>query len=156
MPTPRLHPLLALPLLLVSACSAGPTTATAPATFPTVAIIIGSKTFTVEIAADLAAREQGLMNRDKMENEHGMIFLFPHSGIYKFWMKDTKIPLDLLFLDNAGKVVHIVTLQPGDLVGFENYTPTRYVIELNAGVAKSLNLKTGDTINLPLSLPPAR
>lgn len=156
MPRPKVRNLLALTLLMATACSADPTTATAPAALPTVAVTIGSKNFTLEVAADFAAREQGLMNRTKMDNDRGMIFIFAHSGIYKFWMKDTKIPLDLLFLAASGKVLHIVTLQPEDLTGFENYKPALYVVELNAGVAKSLNLNAGDTITLPAKLPAAR
>src|ERR1019366_10498162 len=94
-------------------------------------------------------RERGLMNRDSMPADHGMVFVFDTLDKYGFWMKNTKIALDLVFLDASGKVVEIDLLKPGDETNVICQHDSLYALELNAGTAKSLGLKTGDAVALP-------
>lgn len=70
------------------------------------------KCFTVEIADTSAKRENGLMDRTFMSGDYGMLFIFPSSNLYNFRMKDTFIPLDMVWIDEQFRVVRILTAQP--------------------------------------------
>lgn len=123
---------------------------------PTTSLAIGNRTLTLEIANDDDTRETGLMNRDSMPADRGMIFVFPNERRRAFWMKNTRIPLDILFLDRDGRIVSIHTMQPFDLTSTPSDGAAQYAIELNAGTASQLGLHAGDTIRLPSTLPQAR
>ena len=104
--------------------------------------------FTVELADDEEERGIGLMHRDKMAADHGMLFDFMTPRRVGFWMRNTFIPLDMLFTKSDGEIVSIVeNVQPHveDPVGPER--PVRAVLELNAGTAKTLGLKVGDVVH---------
>lgn len=106
----------------------------------------------VEIAATDAVRMRGLMFRQGLAENEGMIFVFPKVGFYPFWMKDTLIPLDMLWLDPDGRVVSIARSVPpctGDPC--PEYPPRAealYVVELTSGFAGRHSLKTGDLLVL--------
>lgn len=103
--------------------------------------------FTVELADDDAERGIGLMHRGHMDADHGMLFDFVSARRVAFWMRNTFIPLDMLFLKSDGEVVAIVeNVMPHseDTVGPDR--PVRAVLELNAGTAKRLGLKVGDIV----------
>ena len=108
------------------------------------------KTFTIEIAEDEASREHGLMDRTKMDDDHGMLFIFEDDAPRAFWMKNTKIPLDMIFLDSARKVVSIQHDVPPCVTercpAYSSGAPARYVLELNAGQAARLGLTSGDEL----------
>jgi len=138
--------LLAAALVLVlfaPACGAG------ASDLPTTPMEIKSKPFTVEIAATEDSRETGLMYRDAMAADHGMIFVFEKDDTYSFWMKNTRIDLDGIWLDAEGTVVFIDTMKAYTLTGHTPPEPSHYVIELNSGMAKTLGLKVGDKITIP-------
>ena len=103
----------------------------------------------VEIAADDASREHGLMNRISMPADHGMLFVFPDSQIRTFWMKDTLIPLDMLFFDADRKLVTLLSDVPpckaDPCATYSSTAPARYVLELNADAASKLGIREGDT-----------
>ncbi|HUO07467.1 MAG TPA: DUF192 domain-containing protein [Phycisphaerae bacterium] len=147
-------------LLMVSACTAD-TSATKPAPpddmhFDTVSATIkgerGGKPFTLEIADTDEKRERGLMFRKSMAADHGMIFVFDVADNYRFWMKNTWIPLDIIFLDSAGKVIEIEPRKAKDDTAMGPDEPAKYVIELNAGTAETIGLKKGDPIDIPEKL----
>ncbi|MBS0430977.1 MAG: DUF192 domain-containing protein [Proteobacteria bacterium] len=102
----------------------------------------------VEIAADDASREHGLMDRTSMPADHGMLFVFPDSQIRTFWMKDTLIPLDMLFFDADRRVVTLLADVPPCKADpcpiYPSTQPARYVLELNAGTAEKLGAHEGD------------
>jgi uncharacterized protein len=129
--------------LVATACAA------AEVHFDTVQTKLKDKTFTLEVADTDAKRERGLMNRDTLAADRGMLFVFDSAGRFAFWMKNTKIPLDLVFLDGSGKVVGIYALKPNDETPVACDTDSLFAIELPAGTAKTLDLKTGDTVSLP-------
>lgn len=110
-----------------------------------------------EVADTLDKRAQGLMHRTTMEENHGMLFIFPKSGYWTFWMKNTKIPLDILWLDQKGTIIHIEANVP-ICTRVDDHCPRHYsykqswqVLELNAGTAERLQLLPGGrlTISLP-------
>jgi uncharacterized membrane protein (UPF0127 family) len=136
-------------LVLLSGCGAGPATTQSSSNLPTTPMKIGSRSFTVEIAADEYSRERGLMDRDSMPADRGMVFIFPSDTSEGFWMKNTRIPLDILFVEAGGKIVSVRTMKPFDLNTTWSDGPYRYAIELNAGAATEAGVKTGDHLDLP-------
>jgi uncharacterized membrane protein (UPF0127 family) len=117
----------------------------------TVDLQIGQKEFEVELARTEAQQEKGLMERDSMPADHGMLFIFTEEKELNFWMKNTRIPLDILFLDHAGRIVSIHTMKPYDLTPTPSDYPATYAIELNAGAADAAPAHVGDTISIPTS-----
>ena len=106
------------------------------------------KRFTVEIADDPAEREQGLMFRDELATGHGMLFLHDAEEPQAYWMKNTRIPLDILYFDDARKLVSQQRDVPPCSLGdacppYPSNAPARYVLELNAGEAARLKLREG-------------
>lgn len=110
---------------------------------------IGSQTFTLEIANTDSARTRGLMRRDSMRADHGMIFVFPDEAPRGFWMRDTRIALDILFLDSTGNVVSIHSMKPYDLNSTHSAGPAKYAIELNLGAAASSGVTVGEVMDIP-------
>jgi uncharacterized membrane protein (UPF0127 family) len=116
---------------------------------PTTQITIGNQQFTLEIASTDKAREIGLMYRDSMPADHGMIFVFPTADERTFWMKHTRIPLDILYVATDGRVVSVRQMQPFDLTGVPSNGPAKYAIELNQGAANAAGVKAGDQLQIP-------
>ena len=106
--------------------------------------------YTVEFAEDDATREYGLMNRTEMADDHGMLFVFQNDEPRAFWMKNTKIPLDMIFIDRNRKVVSIKHDAPPCVTercpAYMSNGPVRYVLELNGGQAARLGLTEGDEL----------
>jgi uncharacterized membrane protein (UPF0127 family) len=104
----------------------------------------------VEIAADDENRTQGLMYRDHLNPGAGMLFFFPEEGDYPFWMKNTRIPLDMIWIDSNKRIAHIThDVPPCQIDDCPSYPPNakaRYVLEVAAGVAKEHGLKDGDVL----------
>lgn len=121
----------------------------------TVDMTIGSKSYRLAIADTPQSQAYGLMNRTSMPEDRGMIFVFPDEQERGFYMKNTLIPLDLIYLNAAGRVVKILPMQPqekdekGELRTFYSEAPMRYAIELNLGQAKAAGVKVGDTLDIP-------
>lgn len=120
-----------------------------PAGMPTVTMPRG-ETIYVEVAANAESRQRGLMFRDSLAADRGMIFLFPDHGLHPFWMKNTLIPLDILWLDASGKIVYIgAKTPPCEADPCPSYSPGKdasYVLELRAGRAAELGLEVGHTL----------
>ena len=119
---------------------------------PTMNLPIGARTFTLEVADTDPLRVKGLMFRTEMPEDHGMIFVFPDEDDRGFWMKNTLIPLDIVYLDADGRVVSVKSMVPRDLNPVPSDGPAMYAIELNAGVAAKTGVKAGDVISLPPGL----
>jgi uncharacterized membrane protein (UPF0127 family) len=136
--------------LACSACAAGPAGAAvaAPASAPTV--MLHGHRFSIEIADTVAGREHGLMDRTSMPDDHGMLFVFPDAEPRTFWMKDTLIPLDILFFDSAKRLVTILRNVPPCKADpcpvYPSRAPARYVLELNAGTAARIGARKGDVL----------
>ena len=111
--------------------------------------------FTVELAETQEKQALGLMFRDSMPADHGMLFIFPAQGLRSFWMKNTRIPLDIIYFDEELKLVSIAeNAQPCRTRRCPNYPsegPAKYVLELNAGKAAELDLRPGDLLELHLN-----
>jgi len=100
--------------------------------------------FTVELALTPLEQEQGLMFRKSLARNAGMLFVFAGDEIRFFWMKNTFIPLDMVFMDSQFKIADICrSAKPHDETGVVSRAPARYVLEINAGMADRCNLKIG-------------
>jgi uncharacterized protein len=110
--------------------------------------------FQIEIAADDAARQRGLMFRDSLAEDHGMLFLFEQPGMLTFWMKNTHIPLDILYFDQNYKLVSVQQRVPpcrsagNDCPTYPSAGPAQYVLELNAGMTEKLGITPGDKLTV--------
>jgi len=113
---------------------------------------IKGKKFTMEIADTPASSERGLMYRDSLGSDRGMVFILGKPGTYPFWMHNTRIDLDIIWLDQDGKVVTIITMKAYDEHEQANKDPASFAIELNSGEAARLGLKVGDKIALPAAV----
>ena len=114
----------------------------------------GVHTFSVEMARNDAEREKGLMYRRFMPADRGMLFDFKREAPVMFWMKNTYIPLDMIFISHAGRVTHIVAnAEPFSLATIPSDGPCYGVLEVNAGIAASIGLKVGDMVRHPIFLP---
>jgi uncharacterized membrane protein (UPF0127 family) len=126
-----------------------PTTQPQPQSLPAISMTLGSKKFSIEVAPDENTRDMGLMHRESMPADHGMIFVFPGEQPLTFWMKNTHIPLEILYLDKTGKIVSIQSMRPLDLTGIDSGKPAKYAIEVNPGAVAAAGLKVGDVIAIP-------
>ncbi len=110
----------------------------------------------VEVVQTQGNRMRGLQFRDSLGEDKGMLFIFPGSQRHRFWMKDTKIPLDIVWFDSAQRVVHIKNnIPPCQQDPCPTYAPPSealYVLEVNAGHAKRMGLQKGDRLDLYLGL----
>ncbi|HVT88704.1 MAG TPA: DUF192 domain-containing protein [Tepidisphaeraceae bacterium] len=126
--------------------------ATRPQSLSTIAMTLGNRQFTLEVASEDSTREIGLMYRDSMAADHGMIFAFPDEEPRGFWMKNTRIPLDIVYVAGNGKIVSIRSMKPFDLTTIESGGAAKYAIELNVGIATSAGLHVGDSLQIPESV----
>ena len=122
-----------------------------PGDLATVAVPIGSRTFNLEVAKTQPELEKGLMERDSMPSDHGMLFVFKDEEVLQFWMKNTRFPLDILYLDHADKVISIHQMKSYDLTPVSSDFPAQYAIELNLGAASAAGVHVGDILAIPKS-----
>jgi uncharacterized protein len=110
--------------------------------------------FDVEVADNDLERAAGLMFRVDLPANRAMLFDFGTTRPVSMWMKNTPLPLDMLFLDEAGLVVKVApSTVPQSLDVISSQQPVRYVVEINAGQAAQNNIKTGDKVAHPLIKP---
>ncbi len=125
-------------------------------------VSIKNETFFLELAVTPESRRKGLMMRKQLDADGGMIFVFPECKIQRFWMANTLVDLDLIFLTPEGKITDILTMKTESerraqeteaeyharLPGYRSTKPVQIAIELQAGTADFLNLSVGDTISI--------
>ena len=103
--------------------------------------------FQVEVADTPAKRTMGLQYRKELGSDRGMIFLFPSEAPQSFWMKNTPIPLDMIFINRERKIVGIVEQTvPFSLDSRSVGVPSQFVLEINGGLAKRHGLQVGDSV----------
>lgn len=103
--------------------------------------------FVVEVATTPEGRAKGLMFRRELAPDAGMLFDFGKPEMVVMWMKNTLLPLDMLFVAEGGKVVNIAERTvPGSLAPVSSEAPVKFVLEVNGGTAQRLHLKAGDRI----------
>ncbi len=116
----------------------------------TVAGDFGQATFTVEIADDVQERAQGLMFVEDMPMLSGMLFVYERPQSVSFWMKNTLIPLDMLFVSPEGEILNIhENAVPGDLTPIPGGSGVQMVLEINGGLSSRLGIAPGDVMQHP-------
>lgn len=138
-------------ILVVLACLGGCATA-APW------VELGGQRFTVEVADDFEERARGLMFRDHLPADHGMLFVHAREEPLAYWMKNTRIPLDILYFDAEQRLVSVRMGVPPCSAGnacpaYPSDGPAKYVLELTAGRASTLGLERGATLTLAPGIP---
>jgi uncharacterized membrane protein (UPF0127 family) len=146
----------ALPLLALRGCEKTQSAATGN----TLAVNVGGKTYTLDLALDDPTRVKGLGGRTVIDPKGGMLFGFKESMRREFVMRDCVVPIDIIFLDAAGRIVAMHAMVPDAprkptesdrdyevrLIRYDSKFSSQFVIELAGGEMKNLNLKTGDRI----------
>ncbi len=105
------------------------------------------KKIDIEFAEDDYERETGLMHRTSMEPLQGMLFILDEEKLQNFHMKNTLIPLDLIFIDSNQKIVSFAeNAKPMDLTSLSSQVPAKYVLEINGGLSEEWVIEIGDTV----------
>lgn len=126
--------------------------------YSTQIITFKKRKFSLEVADTFRKLAVGLMEHDGIGKGHGMLFIFGENGKHGIWMLHMKFSIDILWLDERGKVLHIVDSAPPceSMLNCRTYNPdveSRFVVELSAGVAKGLKIKVGDKFIPERALP---
>lgn len=114
-------------------------------------------TITYETAATPEETRRGLMYREELEKNHGMIFVYEHEAPRSFWMKNTLIPLDIIFIDSNKEIINIEKAYPepntsdSDLRRYSSDSPAQYVIEVNQNFTERNEIEKGDRVRFTLS-----
>ncbi len=122
---------LTLALLVSATCLV--TTAQSAQILPVIPLSLGSGTLEVEVASDQSQRAQGLMHRSAMPANQGMLFAYPAPAYFCMWMKNTKIPLSVAFIDAQGKVINIADMAPQTETNHCTERNATYALEVNRG-----------------------
>jgi uncharacterized membrane protein (UPF0127 family) len=121
-------------------------------TFPTSSLVIETQggqrhPFRIELALTPAQQAQGLMWRERMDDDQGMLFINPVERMASFWMMNTLIPLDMVFVDRTGRIVHIhENAIPHDTTPIPSRYPVLGILEVNGGLTRRLGIRPGDRV----------
>jgi uncharacterized membrane protein (UPF0127 family) len=115
-------------------------------------VCINGNCFQVELAKTETERGSGLMNRASLDENKGMLFIFEKEGIYPFWMKNTLIPLDMIWIGENNKIIFIAkNAQPCKSILCPSITPSgkaKYVLEINGGLSDKFRFNLGDQVQI--------
>lgn len=114
--------------------------------FPVISLNAGIHVIKAEVASTNAERQQGLMFREKMAPNEGMVFVFDGPAEVCMWMKNTPLPLSVAFIDESGKIINIEDMKPQTTDSHCGKKLVRYALEMNQGWFKQKNIKPGTTI----------
>lgn len=122
-------------------------TAWAQNSMPIIELTAGFHRIEAEVAANDPHRQLGLMNRQTMPTQRGMLFVFPQNNTHCMWMRNTLLPLSVAFVDDAGKIINIEDMQPQTEDNHCARRPARYALEMNLGWFAQRGLKPGLKLN---------
>jgi uncharacterized membrane protein (UPF0127 family) len=111
--------------------------------FPTTTIEVDGHAIEVELAVTEEQKARGLMHRDSMPADDGMLFVYPDSKPRSFWMKDTRIPLSIAFIEADGDIVKIADMKPLDRTSTKSLYPAKYALEMNQGWFAEKGIEAG-------------
>lgn len=109
---------------------------------------VGRHTFSLELADTPEERRRGLMYREDLGPDEGMLFVFPDSRMRSFWMRNTPLPLSIAYIDDSGVILEIHEMEPFSEAPVPSSHPVRYALEVNAGRFTEVGVRPGDRIQL--------
>ncbi|WP_454005686.1 DUF192 domain-containing protein [Alcaligenes sp. Marseille-Q7550] len=109
-------------------------------------LTLGERTIQAEVADRPETRAMGLMDRQSLTPDHGMLFVFEQEGMPCFWMKNTPLPLDIAFIDQEGFIANIAAMQPFDLQSHCPVRPIRYALEMEQGWFAKADKQAGERV----------
>lgn len=113
---------------------------------PVVTVKIAGHALRAEVVSTPDQRAKGLMHREKLGKDDGMLFIFDEPGYHAMWMMNTLIPLSVAFVDGEGRILNIENMQPKTLDSHAAQGPARYAIETNLGWFEQRRIKAGDKV----------
>lgn len=126
--------------ILTLACAAG------QKKLPTAMLRVAELSIEVEVADEPAERNQGLMYRESLDDDEGMLFVYPQLGARSFWMKNTSIPLSIAFMDETGRVLNIEDMRPLDPSSVRSNGEAMYALEMNQGWFVAHSVQRGSVV----------
>ncbi len=126
------------------------------ADLPRLTLEFGTHRIEVEVAADEASRQRGLMHRTNLTENEGMLFVFPETGAHCMWMKNTPLPLAAAFIDQEGRIINVAEMIPHDLTPHCAQRPALYALEAKRGWFTRRGIGAGDRMHSPTPLPSSR
>lgn len=136
--------LAALALLIVAGLGCAPDVP--GARLPVETLVVGNARITAEIAATRGDRSRGLMFRESLPEDHGMLFIYPDEAHLAFWMRNTPLPLSIAFADGGGRILRIADMEPWSETLVPSGRPARYALEMNRGWFERRGVMVGDVI----------
>ncbi len=112
-------------------------------------LTVKGKKIQVEVARTEEEKGKGLMFREKLGKDDGMLFVYDREEILTFWMKNTPLPLSIAFLDKKGKIVDIQDMEPFSVRTHASALPAKYALEMNQGWFRKNGVKVGDVVQIP-------
>lgn len=112
----------------------------------TVRIRVGGVEVDVEVADQPEQRQEGLMHRDSLPDDRGMLFVYPDERTLSFWMRNTRIPLDIAFLDRRGRIVDVQQMEPFEEEMTTSRRPAMYALEMRRGWFEDHGVGVGDQV----------
>ncbi len=140
-----LRPILAVVLVATGVTSYTSCTGLRDETVP---LPVGDHVFTVEIADDDEERTRGLMGRKALDEDGGMLFVFPDSAPRSFWMKDTLIPLSIAYINRHGEILEIYDMEPLSRAAVTSRYPAKYALEVPQGAFGRAGITPGTMVDL--------
>ena len=109
-------------------------------------LYVNHKEIWVEVANTAEERAKGLMGRMQLGQDEGMLFIFEREDYHSFWMKNTRVPLSIAFIDREGKIVRITHMEPFSLESHGPPSPVRYALEMRQGWFSANGIRVGDLL----------
>ena len=117
---------------------------------PVIPITIGDHTLQAEVVSTFATRAQGLMYREELAADQSMLFVFADDQLRNFWMRNTRIPLSIAYLDADQRIINILDMEPFDESLYPSAAPARSALEVNQGWFAERGIVAGDLVELVL------
>jgi uncharacterized membrane protein (UPF0127 family) len=132
--------------LLAALALALPALARDEAPLPVISVKVAGHALRVEVVSTPERMAKGLMFREKLGSNDGMLFVYPDPGYHAMWMKNTLIPLSVAFIDGEGRILNVADMEPQTLDSHSAAGPARYAIETNKGWFAAKKIKAGDQV----------